>query len=1152
MSKAGIHSRQGDGYPTLVAFELALDMLSDSNFEWLEINSLTGFADEVVVGKADGAIICCPCKKNQPASREWSIKELSADLLKAGKVLNAHPKATVRFYSRSSFGELHALREYCACHTDELSYQSSLDGAHKETDAKLKELKPGLSTYEFLSRTSFVISQESEHMKAQLYERLHLEVTNSPVVFNALWARLEQLRARLSNTATLFRLTKNELQELVRNAGSMLAPAMNIQEMLNAFKGTSAVGRTWRREIGHERLKNPLVDSLMKAIEEKKRSILLQGAPGSGKTCVMLSLQEELEKRAQEHAGLCPLFIQLGEFADKATAQERQALGLDEQWVKGVARIADEMHVVVVMDSVDLLSIAREHSILDYFLAQMDCLLSIPNVTVVAACREFDRHYDRRIAQHEWSLELSCQPLDWEMDVVPLLTRHGIDSSLLDDATRALIRSPRELDLFVQLAQQGKSFNAKTRQALAKHYLQSIVQANNASAMQALEELADEMLKQRSLAIPKQQFSAQESIRALLSHNILHETQNGKLTFGHQTLLDVLLFHGAMRKKWTLENFIQSLPPVPFVRPTIRSFVEQLANEDQYEFKNQLRTVLSGNHALHIRQLVAECWAEQIPCEQDPLLVHNLRNTDGLDKTPVDEKNQWNDKTPLDECENPMPPLEKQPCTAELQEGVVTEPLSFETFLKAKYKKLLRFLENPHNHFPPGTEREVGQHLREAVSRHANWFLTLLSAYWTQIESRFRDNIMDGVADYLAYRHGEQQPSSSSWAPLENTDTNLVAQKVLAELEKHPGHWRHNRSAAHALQSCSYAVQATQDAEHLVFLALGFETLNEKNPASGEDIEATRRAARAHIAEALIIIAIRFLRTQIAWTDLLAPALRRFVADNPAVLLRRLPELQQVQPELSWELFERALQKKTRGLWKAAEKYLCCIHYKTAAPWLRRLYCRGKGEELQTWGRISALAALQKHIDTPAFISKLMSLNDSEAWAGAASVWLNPKNGSQARKQCLAALEAALSAENQHALTVAYKLNEVFQEETPPIHIPQELIRRHFNLLKNAPSFVQHNAWGFDAWINRVAPTDPSFALDVAEDYLAFVQKLGSPPEGRGNNLTQLLTRLFAQAEEQEASDGGAMLQRVLVLQNTMLALEAQQVNEWLKAAERA
>ena len=325
-----------------------------------------------------------------------------------------------------------------------------------------------------------------------------------------------------------------------------------------------------------------------------------------------------------------PLFIQSREFADLATAQERQAQGLPEQWVEQAARLAEDAHVVVIIDSLDVLSIAREHSVLTYFLAQIDQLLLIPNVTVITACRDFDRKYDRRIAARQWDCELQCLPLDWEAEIAPLLDKLGIDSTTIDAVTRELIRNPRELALFVELAQREGSFNVVTSQALAQRYLDTIVQADPAlgdAAMQAIEDIADAMLKSRSLSIPHQRFSAsQDILRRLHSLNVLQDTHDGKLTFGHQTLLDVLVISGAMRQGVSLNEFIQGLPPVPFVRPSIRSFVAQLAMGERREFRKQLRAVLTGNTAFHIRRLIAESFAQQMPQDDDWPMIRDLRD----------------------------------------------------------------------------------------------------------------------------------------------------------------------------------------------------------------------------------------------------------------------------------------------------------------------------------------------------------------------------------------------------------------------------------------------------------------------------------------------------------------------------------------------
>ena len=1196
MSKAGIQSNRGDGYQTLVAFHWALIVLSDPDYQWLEVDSVTWSVDDVVIGKVDGTKICCQCKKNQTAFKAWSIADLADELHKASSLLASDPNAVVRFYSRSAFGELAALREYSTNYADESAYQANLGKAHKKTDTELTAQialqAPNLSTYEFLCRTKFVTSDELDCMEILLHERLRQLASNPSAAYNALWACIDHLGMRVDGTgqsaATQHRLTKADLKALLAQAGAMLVPPMNTVEVRASFKSTSAIGRAWRRDIGNERISSPVLNNLIAAIEAKDRSILLTGMPGSGKTCVMLALQEELEQLAQTRSDLLPLFIQSREFADMVTAQDRQAQGLPDQWVEKVARMAEEAHVVVVIDSLDVLSIAREHSVLTYFLAQIDRLLPIPNVTVITACRDFDRKYDRSIAQRKWDKEFTCQPLDWDAEITPLLAKLGIDASATDVVTRELIRNPRELALFVELAQHGGSFNVVTSQALAQRYLSTIVQANSAlgdAAMQAIEAIAAEMLKLRSLAVPHQRFTASENIRrALLSHNVLHETQDGKLAFGHQTLLDVLVISGALRLGVTLNDFIQSLPPVPFVRPSIRSFVAQLATGDRREFRKQLRTVLTGNNAFHIRRLVAESLAEQIPQDEDWSLIRELRNThrdvfqviytqavrvewhyfwfkhlvpvlrdardvegltihvhrvsqwknddaagvlafwaevlalDGVDKKQiawqlevalsdvqakhsallapvlvtvlklprqehsflgrvlarcvtaggVDDAVLWryvagevsdedvrayrfdkklhcqphefgdsNDKfladrmqkstallnlavstierwsqvkrsrygeTPtsywsgflretsyndvhsqtdhrhldserilldaveaaivhhantqsdwwqsnrerlcfsaegafryfailacmaaptvnldvigrmlcdkallesdlsyelgtliqtaflhldaagqdavqttvltlhqeattdpmhsvwmlqkqaqliltipchlrspaaqavLDECEKAVWPLVRQPDIG-MRGGMVNAPFSFEVFLAANDDAVLHLLAHYDGHarnsfddFLTGGEREVGMQLREAASRNPTRFLKLLPVHWARITDCFCDDIMDGVAAYLAYRCGNLQ-INSTWSPIEEPNAATLAQQILDELERHPAHWGHNRAASSAVQACAHAVQDTQDAGRLVFLAIDFLTLREKSSISGD------------------------------------------------------------------------------------------------------------------------------------------------------------------------------------------------------------------------------------------------------------------------------------------------------------------------------
>ncbi|MGZ4980105.1 MAG: AAA family ATPase [Methylobacter sp.] len=637
MSLAGVRSNRGDGYQTLVAFDWALSILADDNYQWLEIDSISLDAnktpisvDDVVIGRSDGSMICCQCKKNQKDFQAWSVADLGDELAKAAQFLVDNPKSQVKFYTRGNFGALAKLCEYLVTQPNETAYRQNLTAEHQKTDADLARhmsCVAGLSTYELLLCTTFVSTDELDRMQELLMERLTRLVSNAGNAFHALWTKLDMLGTRIagsSNTASQpsHRLSKADLQEILAKAGATVVPPLSLQEMQNSFASASAIGRHWRRDIAGERIHVATVSQLIDVIEAKEHSVLLAGTPGSGKTCVLLELQEALEKRCD----LAALFIQTREYANCATP-EMQGL-LPKDLVGLVGRMADCKRAVVIIASLDVLSLSREHTVLSFFLAQIDQLLLIPNVTVVAACRDFDRKYDSRLSERTWNRIVINAPLDWQNIVAPLVSKYGVDPESLGTTTRSLLQNPRELALFTDIAQRNGSFNVATSQALSRKYLETIVRDDQLlgdAAMIAIEQIAKRMLTSRRLDISRAQVQMPDEIlKRLLSAEVLHQNQSGNIEFGHQTLLDVLVISRAERSQLSLKDFIEELPPVPFVRPTIRAYVAYIAAGDRPSFRKQLRAVFDSDAAFHIRRLVAEALAEQVPQDEDWSLIQHL------------------------------------------------------------------------------------------------------------------------------------------------------------------------------------------------------------------------------------------------------------------------------------------------------------------------------------------------------------------------------------------------------------------------------------------------------------------------------------------------------------------------------------------------
>lgn len=640
MSLAGVRSNRGDCYQTLVSFDWALSILASDAYQWLEVDStsldLSGNpvpVDDVVIGCTDGSMICCQCKKNQIDFKAWSIADLGDELAKAAQFLAGNPTSQVKFYSRNDFGVLAKLREHSRTQPNDEVYQHSLSLEHQKTDAALaKQMFKaiGLTTYDWLQHTTFETSPEIERMEELLMERLLYLVSNAANAFDTLWTKLNKLGSRTgsgTNSALpSHRLTKADLQDILTKSGATFVPPLSQQDMQKSIADASAIGRQWRREISGKRLHVATVDELLNAIESKQRSVLLSGIPGSGKTCVLLELQEVLEQRDD----LGALFIQAREYANCSTPSARTSHGLPENLVGLIGRMADCKHTVVIIDSLDVLSLSREHAVLEFFLAQIDRLLLIPNVTVIAACRDFDRKYDRRLAERTWDRIVTNTPLDWDAVVAPLISNYGIDPELLNTATRSLLQNPRELALFTDVAQRTGSFNVATSQALSRKYLETIIQGDpmlGDIAMIGIERIAQKMLTSRQLEISQVQSGMPgDMLKRLFSAEVLHENQSGNIEFGHQTLLDVLVVSGAQRSELSLKAFIEQLPAVPFVRPTIRAYIAYLAAGDKLSFRKQLRAVFDSNAAFHIRRLVAESLAEQTPQDDDWSLIKHLHN----------------------------------------------------------------------------------------------------------------------------------------------------------------------------------------------------------------------------------------------------------------------------------------------------------------------------------------------------------------------------------------------------------------------------------------------------------------------------------------------------------------------------------------------
>ena len=646
MSLAGVRSNRGDTYQTLIAIDWAITMLYEPSIAWLEVDSTSIDAlqrplvvDDVVIKYLDGHHVYCQCKKNQTDFKAWSLSELDEELAKAGSQLAGDSSGIVNFYSRSDFGDIAKLREHLATQPDGKAYIQSLTPALQATHGHLvKVWATSLQScsgdvFNFLHRMRFETTQDFERITIRQIGLLRLHVTNVKQVYEALYSRLDNIASRIAphgqqSSALLSScLTRDDLLLLIAGAGSEISAPREQADLEKEFFAISAIGRSWRREIGQKRLVRTAYRELLAGIEKKPRTILVTDGPGSGKTCLLLDVVDELEKSGTSAV----LYVQAREFSDCLTDSERTARGLPAKPLADVARMAEYKHTVVVIDSLDVLSLARDNAVLAYFLSLVDRLEKLQNVTVVAACRNFDLKYDKRLSNRSWTETIKLGLLDWDSEVIPLLSEWGVLPGQVNSALKQLLVTPRLLALFEEIFRRGQLSNANTAQELTQHYLDTVILKNpslGSPAMEQVERLSKQMLDQRRLDMPRLRANIPDTIAtALRSEGVICETTNGGIAFSHQTLLDVLAVSSAERAGQSLYSFIRNQPATPFVRPSIRTFFFHLRAVDITGFYGQVRaTIDAADVSFHIKRLICESLAEVIPIADDWRLVSHIFN----------------------------------------------------------------------------------------------------------------------------------------------------------------------------------------------------------------------------------------------------------------------------------------------------------------------------------------------------------------------------------------------------------------------------------------------------------------------------------------------------------------------------------------------
>lgn len=585
--------------------------------------------DDVVVTYKSGRRRFIQTKKNQPKHGEWRLtdKTLQEELCKACDQIETSKDSIVEFYSRSPFGVLRKLAEECRSIYSE--YQYFLTHAPDTLRQPLKKLSEILDREEDWAHQLVQQIEFGPSLDYTEWDKLNQQALNRLVIKpDAALAILDRfVRGHQSGLrdAKLKIVREDVISELHKH-GLFLTPQYSEKDILDQFKQASSVGRQFQRTIAGENIKRPEQSHLIKLIQTNEGSILVTDRPGSGKTCLLLNLADYIEQSTSW--GL--LFIKGDLFSGIKSEADLTVQGMPQDIVNKCAYLAASLKVVVIIDSLDVLALNREHGALQVFLSLLDRLEQLSNVTVISACRSFDLEYDPLLRERQWGEIMHIGDLDFETVVQPLLIKWGVNLELLPDELKKMLGLPQNLRLFAGIANRAEPYELRTPFQLQEAFIEEIIVKDSKLGQKALSVLhntASYLVQNRVQSMPKSALSADEEIiQRLISQEVLALPRPGRIAFSHQVLLDAFVVRGSLSEGKKFVEFVMAYPPFPFIRPFVRTFLFYLRAHCPDEFSRQTWEVLSSNAAYHLRRLVAESLAEIEIGKSDWPMIQRLFN----------------------------------------------------------------------------------------------------------------------------------------------------------------------------------------------------------------------------------------------------------------------------------------------------------------------------------------------------------------------------------------------------------------------------------------------------------------------------------------------------------------------------------------------
>lgn len=406
------------------------------------------------------------------------------------------------------------------------------------------------------------------------------------------------------------RLTQVDLLEHLNRRGISLAGAEARQSARDQVDAATA---SWSASVERELLEPRIGRSEAGHLIEKLRSNrvgFVVGGAGGGKSSAVLQATELLSSTGA--AVLAFRLDRLDSFTSTADLGKR--LGLEQSPATTLARAANDKPGFLVIDQLDAVSLAsgRMPERFDVVADIVREAMSIPNLSVVLVCREFDLANDHRIRALADNAAAGTVK-------VGLLTNDAVETAVADmdiDVTslsasqKEILRSPLHLVLLRSIVDRSGLVKFHSRGSLFDAFWErkrqtARLRRHDVRFDKVISRVANVASERQSLSIPAEaldQDDLVEDANVLISEHVL--ARDGfAVAFFHETFFDYAFARQWVWKSESLVVFLMKDEQELFRRAQIRQILQHLAERDADRFRHEVAAVLTDDRVrFHIKK----------------------------------------------------------------------------------------------------------------------------------------------------------------------------------------------------------------------------------------------------------------------------------------------------------------------------------------------------------------------------------------------------------------------------------------------------------------------------------------------------------------------------------------------------------------------